>query len=422
LYKSILLVSIVAAWPGITAAEPDTFQRASSLVEQGNYEGARELYLPEAKAGDVEAQYLLGELYRTGKLGLEGLPGTASNWLKKAAVNDHIPARSRYGQHLAHWKRKKKQKKVRRYLTSAADAGDPNAQFFSALYYLRELYKPLNTAFSSNDKALHYLRMAAENDVLEAQMLLANMLLDGRRFELNPEEGARWMALAAERGVVTAQRRMAKLHAEGVGVAMDATLAHHWYLKAAEQGDRVAVAALVENFQGGIGVEQDGNRAEAWAARLKNLPEPPELMEIPARMLPMDWQRYGPGFVVLDFSVTETGRAADVEVVYADGAGPYNEMSVDAVSRFKYRPAIVNGQPVRVSNIRYCMTWLDGVGKGQYRLASDTRPNANIQFDGGRIKNRSLDLAQVSEALVGLCFTPDPAAATAETALALWAE
>ena len=54
------------------------------------------------------------------------------------------------------------------------------------------------------------------------------------------------------------------------------------------------------------------------------------------------------GFVLLRFTVTETGAVADPEVLRSDPAGIFDRAAIRAVLRWKYQPQLVNGEPVSV--------------------------------------------------------------------------
>ena len=54
------------------------------------------------------------------------------------------------------------------------------------------------------------------------------------------------------------------------------------------------------------------------------------------------------GYVVLRFTVTETGSVADPEVIQASPAGVFNRAAIRSVLRWKYQPQLVDGKPVSV--------------------------------------------------------------------------
>ena len=53
------------------------------------------------------------------------------------------------------------------------------------------------------------------------------------------------------------------------------------------------------------------------------------------------------GFVAIRFDVNEEGRVVDPEIIFSVPSGVFDESSLNAVSRWRYEPATVNGEPVR---------------------------------------------------------------------------
>ena len=66
--------------------------------------------------------------------------------------------------------------------------------------------------------------------------------------------------------------------------------------------------------------------------------------EYPARAL----QNGDEGYVVLRFTVTETGAVAEPEVVSSEPPGMFDRAAIRAVLRWKYQPQLVDGTPVSV--------------------------------------------------------------------------
>jgi TonB family protein len=52
------------------------------------------------------------------------------------------------------------------------------------------------------------------------------------------------------------------------------------------------------------------------------------------------------GWVELDYTVTEQGTVRDIEVVNAEPGGVFDAAAMAAVAAWRYRPRVVNGQPV----------------------------------------------------------------------------
>lgn len=63
------------------------------------------------------------------------------------------------------------------------------------------------------------------------------------------------------------------------------------------------------------------------------------------------------GFVVVEFTVTETGTVINPSVVEAEPAGIFNRAALNAIMRFKYKPRIVRGEPVAIEGVRNRFTF-----------------------------------------------------------------
>ena len=63
------------------------------------------------------------------------------------------------------------------------------------------------------------------------------------------------------------------------------------------------------------------------------------------------------GWVLLEFTVTETGSVEDPKVIEAEPAGTFDEAAKKAVVKFKYKPRVDNGKPVRVPHVQHLITF-----------------------------------------------------------------
>ena len=63
------------------------------------------------------------------------------------------------------------------------------------------------------------------------------------------------------------------------------------------------------------------------------------------------------GYVLIEFTVTETGAVVDPVVIEADPPGYFERAALRAVVKFKYKPKVVNGEPVRVAGVRNIITF-----------------------------------------------------------------
>ena len=69
------------------------------------------------------------------------------------------------------------------------------------------------------------------------------------------------------------------------------------------------------------------------------------------------------GYVLMEFTVTPTGRVVNPSVLSADPIGIFERASEEAVLKFRYKPRIVNGEPQTVRGVRTVFTFgLKGAG------------------------------------------------------------
>jgi protein TonB len=58
------------------------------------------------------------------------------------------------------------------------------------------------------------------------------------------------------------------------------------------------------------------------------------------------------GYCLVEYTVTAAGTVKDVVVIEADPPGIFDRVSIEAALKFKYRPRVVNGQPIEVRGVR----------------------------------------------------------------------
>ena len=68
-------------------------------------------------------------------------------------------------------------------------------------------------------------------------------------------------------------------------------------------------------------------------------------------------QRELEGWVHVEFEVTETGSVENVVVVDAEPKGVFDSAARKAAEKFRFRPRVVNEQPIRVKGVRYKITF-----------------------------------------------------------------
>lgn len=58
------------------------------------------------------------------------------------------------------------------------------------------------------------------------------------------------------------------------------------------------------------------------------------------------------GYCLVEYTVTITGTTKDVVVVDAEPAGVFDRTSIAAAKKFKYRPRVIDGEPIEVHGVR----------------------------------------------------------------------
>ena len=149
---------------------------------------------------------------------------------------------------------------VFRWYVSAAEAGDPEAQFMLALQYEQGL------RFSQPPdlpKAEEWYRRSAENGYALAMFRLA-LLLQQQDGAAARSEAVQWLTQAAESGLADAQFNLAIALESGAGVPVDEAGAIRWYRAAAEQGMPAAMYNLGGLLATGDTAPLDDVEAYRW--------------------------------------------------------------------------------------------------------------------------------------------------------------
>ena len=98
----------------------------------------------------------------------------------------------------------------------------------------------------------------------ERLMLLGAMYYRGEGVPKSPERAVQWIKQAAESGDIRSQALLAAVYHDGEGVTRDVSEAINWFAKAAEQGDLDSQRALVSIYLRGDGVETNVTEAVRW--------------------------------------------------------------------------------------------------------------------------------------------------------------
>ncbi len=116
--------------------------------------------------------------------------------------------------------------------------------------------------------------IAAENDNVQAQMVLGGMYEIGAGVARNDARCAYWWQRASDQGHVNATKALGSMYFSGRGVPHDYEKAMALYLKAAEMGHPHAIKYVALGYRRGLGLAQDDEKAEAWAQKARALAGP----------------------------------------------------------------------------------------------------------------------------------------------------
>lgn len=183
------------------------------------------------------------------------------------------------------------------YVKNCAELGVPDAQFDLAVMLTNGRGGLTKDAITS----VEWLRKAANQGFVEAQISLGFMLYEGSDVPRNVAEAvtwfqkaadagsskgalnlglifdsgglgipqdwkqaASWFRKAADNGNAQAQRCLSNLYREGRGLSQNPLEAAKWCLRAAESGDAYAQFNMGVHFETGLGVAKDWTKALKW--------------------------------------------------------------------------------------------------------------------------------------------------------------
>ncbi len=144
--------------------------------------------------------------------------------------------------------------------------GDPTAQFIVGRMYANGTPVP-----QSDEEAVRWYRLAAEQGFSPGQHDLASMYFYGYGVEKDLPQAVHWWQKAAQLGHIESQVRLGYIYLKGKDIGPDATKAAEWFLMAAEQGHMDAQQNLGTLYANGKGVSRDYISAFIWWSRARNL-------------------------------------------------------------------------------------------------------------------------------------------------------
>jgi TonB family protein len=363
-----LLTGVPVAWAE-TSGEPEALvAEAVRLIESGEMEQAEKQFVKAAKTGGADIRYQLGQAYADGDFGFPD-GQKALKWMKKAAGDDHAGAQLRLGElYLKGYATSSSPRKAAKWFRKAAERGNIEAcKYLGLMYYTGEGIK------QDYQAAAKYLKPAAQAGDTLSLRTLSQMYFDGQGIPRDATEGLRLLTRSAESGDVGAQSELGARLATGNGADPDLSAARHWWELAAEQGDAMSMKMLERVYREGLGVTPDPERADAWLARreaqvIEYEPMHKQAPNYPAKALDREiqgWARY-------QFDITEQGDVENITLIDSAPPGMFDKAGADAVAKFKYKPRLIGGNPVRVEGVVHKISWeLEGVGNPKRNFLRD---------------------------------------------------
>ncbi len=225
-----------------------------------------------------------------------GLPQTDYNftrWLSYAAKHDVTPAQNDAA--VLYISQEKANKQAIDWLKTAAQAGDPYAQFNlglllargkifatnheKALYWWKQaeskgnqhaqmmlglLYHLGHGVARDEQKAIHWYEKASQHGNNDALFNLAMIHYHGHGTEQNYNASAFYLETLAKQGDAQAQNIYAFMFLEGKGVSYSPAAAAVWFQQAAKAGNTQAMFNLANLYRSGKGVQQNDEQALYW--------------------------------------------------------------------------------------------------------------------------------------------------------------
>lgn len=242
--------------------------RGDTAAGVPDYPRAKRWYETAAQKGHGPSQLRLGFLNAEAHFkGVTTDLAAAESWFMKAAEQDAGDARFRLGNFYLHYKRPPEPGKALIWLKKAAEGGHRVAMFDLARLLMDGA--PPDVA-AHPTLGVEWLEKAAKADLLQAQVMLAELYTNGRHVEKSPAKALVWLLRIAGQPTASALHlnQVADILFEGRdGLPKNYPTALKYYLRSATKGDRHAAARLSEMYTQGLGTTADPDLAAKYKAQ-----------------------------------------------------------------------------------------------------------------------------------------------------------
>ncbi len=131
-------------------------------------------------------------------------------------------------------------------IMNAAHLGDAEAQMAFGDMHMEGVEAEGISVKRDFHEAIRWYKMAADQNLAEAQHRLSELNFNTKGEIQTPEEVAGWLKLSAGNGFALAQYHLAEAYLDSDGVEYNYNLALEWYGKAAAQGHPASIEKLRE--------------------------------------------------------------------------------------------------------------------------------------------------------------------------------
>lgn len=200
-------------------------QQAYSLYKQKNYESAFLLFEEMAFNDNHMAQYQIAYMYLHGEY-VDQDSSKALHWYQQSANNGNVHAQIHLGVMYANgfMGLSLDYKLAEYWYKKALESNYKLAYYFLGILFMLEDNLDI-------EKSLHYNKLAAEEDIPQAQEVLGLLYKDGMYIDKDIPKAIYWLKKAANKNLLSASYSLGLVYTE----LQDFESAKYWYEKAAEQ-------------------------------------------------------------------------------------------------------------------------------------------------------------------------------------------
>ena len=256
-----------------------------------------------AESGDADSQYMLGNYYYRGQ-GVATNRSAAVTWFQKSAEQGNIWAQCCLGLCYQSGEGVVADKaKAVAWFSKAADQGYPNGQYDLGLCYAQG-----DGVVADPKEALKWFYLAGQyGEVAEGNFAVARCLYDGAGIKQDRSQAVSWYEKAAEQNLLEAQMLAGMSYWFGWDVKADQPKAVEWFRRAANQGEPQAFVFLSPAYYNVKGLKTNYVEAYKWTLLAREFVDPGltnELVKLKRKLMP--WQVWKAQRQVKEFKAKQT--------------------------------------------------------------------------------------------------------------------